>query len=447
MRDIAVTLAVLGALPFILRKPWIGIIVWTWLGFMNPHRMAWGFSATMPFAHIVALTTIISVLFSRERKGIPWTRETKVLLVFVCWMGVTTYFAVYPALAEEQLVKVLKIQLMIFLAMLLITDKERLDMLVLTIALSIGFYGFKGGIFTIINGGVYRVQGPSGTFIDGNNELGLAMAMTVPLLYYCSNQGYGHRWIRRSLLVVLVLTAVAAIGTQSRGALLGMVAMGGMFWLKSKQKVAIAIYACMAIVLVVLVMPGEWYERMGTIRTPGEDPSAMGRINAWHMALNLALARPLGGGFETFRPEMFALYAPNPGDVHDVHSIYFEVLGEHGFVGLGIFLVLALFTWFSASKLMRVTRTIPEMRWLGDLAAMVQVSMIAYATAGAFLGMAYFDYYYNLVLIIIAGQGILSRYQEGLPSAITSHHRTLPLPDSQARARGSVTPNTSGSNA
>ena len=370
MRDIAVTLAVFGALPYILRKPWFGIIVWTWLGFMNPHRMAWGFSTTMPFAYIVALTTIVAMLFSKEPKRIPWTRETVVLLCFVAWMCITTFFAAYPALAEEQLIKVLKIQLMIFVAMMLITSKERLNWLVLTIALSIGFYGFKGGIFTIINGGVHRVQGPPGTFIDGNNELGLAMAMTVPLLYYCAPQ-MGSRWLRYGLLTVVVLTAIAAIGTQSRGALLGMAAMGLMFWIKSRQKFTIAFYAAIAILVLSAIMPPEWYERMSTIKTYEKDGSAMGRVNAWWMAWNLASSRLLGGGFETFQRQMFQLYAPDPSNVRDVHSIYFEVLGEHGFVGLGLFLLLVAFTWLSASKLMRATKAIPEMRWLGDLAAMV----------------------------------------------------------------------------
>jgi probable O-glycosylation ligase (exosortase A-associated) len=409
MRDIAVTLAVFGALPFILRKPWFGIIVWTWLGFMNPHRLAWGFSTTMPFAYIVALTTLAAMLFSREPKQIPWTRESRVLFAFVIWMIITTVFAVYPALAQEQLTKVLKIQLMIFVAMMLITDKERLNWLVLTIALSIGFYGFKGGIFTIVHGGVYRVQGPSSTFIGGNNELGLAMAMTVPLLYYCGRQS-SRLWLRLGLFTTMVLSAVAAIGTQSRGALLGMTAMGVMFWLKSRQKFAIAFYAAIAILLVLAIMPPEWYQRLSTIRTYDEDQSAMGRINAWWMAWNLAKSRLLGGGFETFQYGMFQLYAPDPGDYRDVHSIYFEVLGEHGFVGLGLFLLLAAFTWLSASRLIRATKAIPEMRWLGELAAVVQVSMLAYATAGAFLGMAYFDYYYNLVLIIIVGRVILERH-------------------------------------
>jgi len=419
MRDIAVTLAVFGALPFILWRPWTGIIVWTWLGFMNPHRLAWGFSTTMPFAYIVALTTLFALLVSKEPKRIPWTRESIVLLLFVCWMVITTIFAAYPELAQQQLIKVLKIQLMIFVAMMLITNKERLNTLVLTIALSIGFYGFKGGIFTIVHGGVYRVQGPYGSFIGGNNELGLAMAMTVPLLYYCGREAK-QSWLRFALYTTMVLSAIAAIGTQSRGALLGMAAMGVMFWAKSKRKFAITIFAAIAILSVVAIMPPEWYARMSTINTYEQDQSALGRINAWGMAWNLAKARPLGGGFETFRYEMFQIYAPDPGDYRDAHSIYFKVLGEHGFVGLGLFLLLAVFTWLSASKLMRETKAVPEMRWLGELAAMVQVSMIAYATAGAFLGLSYFDYYYNLVLIIIVGRVILDRHMaEAVPAGRT----------------------------
>ena len=134
---------------------------------MNPHRLAWGFSTTMPFAMIVALTTLVALLISREPKRIPWTRETVVLALFILWMIFTTFFAMYPVLAWPQLEKVLKIQLMIFVAMILINTRERLHALVWTIALSLGFYGVKGGIFTIMTGGAYRVQGPPGTFIGG----------------------------------------------------------------------------------------------------------------------------------------------------------------------------------------------------------------------------------------------------------------------------------------
>lgn len=435
MRDIAVTLAVFATLPFILRRPWIGILVWTWLGFMNPHRLAWGFSTTMPFAYIVALTTMVALLFSKEEKRVPWERETKVLLAFIVWMTVTTIFAVYPSLAWEQFEKVIKIQLMIFIALMLINTPERLKVLVWTIALSLAFYGVKGGIFTILNGGVYRVQGPSDTFIAGNNEMGLALAMTVPLLYFLARSTtYG--WLRSAVHAATVLTAIAAIGTQSRGALLGMAAMGLVFWLKARHKFLVIVLAGLSILMIWLIMPEAWYERMATINTYQEDQSAQGRINAWWMAFNLAMDRPLGGGFETFRREMFYLYAPDPSNVRDVHSIYFEVLGEHGFVGLFLFLLLALFTWRSASAVARAVKPDSRHPWLGDLAAMVQVSVVAYLAAGAFLGMAYFDYYYNLVLIVVVAR-VLVREAEaagtravGVAAAATGSplaHKAVPI--------------------
>lgn len=403
MRDIAVTFAVFATLPFILRRPWIGILVWTWLGFMNPHRLAWGFSTTMPFAYIVALTTLIAMLLSKELKRIPWERESVVLLLFVVWMLVTTIFAAYPIFAWPQFEKVIKIQLMIFVAMILINTPERLKALVWTIALSLAFYGVKGGIFTIVNGGVYRVQGPSGTFIEGNNELGLALAMTVPLLYFLARSTV-HGWLRPAVYVATLLTATAAIGTQSRGALLGMAAMGLVFWLKARHKFLVIVLGGLSILMIWMIMPEAWYERMATINTYQEDQSALGRINAWWMAFHLAMDRPLGGGFETFQRDMFYLYAPDPSNVRDVHSIYFEVLGEHGFVGLFLFLLLAVFTWRSAGAVARAVKPDSEHAWLGDLAAMVQVSIVAYLAAGAFLGMAYFDYYYNLVLIVVVAR-------------------------------------------
>jgi probable O-glycosylation ligase (exosortase A-associated) len=408
MRDIAVTLAVFGSLPFILKRPWIGILVWTWLGFMNPHRMAWGFSTTMPFAYIVALTTLVAMLMSKEEKRIPWERESVVLLLFVGWMLLTTIFAVYPTLAWEQAEKVFKIQLMIFVAMMLITTPERLKYLVWTIALSLAFYGVKGGIFTIVHGGVFRVQGPPGTFIGGNNELGLALAMTVPLLYFMA-RSLSHRWGRPAVYAAMVLTALGAIGTQSRGALVGMAVMGFIFWLKARNKFVIALLGGASVYLVVQIMPEAWYQRISTIQTYDQDASALGRINAWWMAFNLASHRFMGGGFETFRWQMFALYAPNPNDVHDVHSIYFEVLGEHGFVGLGFFLLLALFTWQSCNQIKKAVKSAPDLPWMADLAAMVQVSLVAYLAAGAFLGMAYFDYYYNLILIVVVAKAMLRK--------------------------------------
>jgi len=425
MRDIFVTAVVFGTLPFVLSRPYVGILLWTWVSFMNPHRLCWGFAYDFPFAMIVALVTLISMLISHEPKKIPWTRETVILLIFVLWMVVTTIFSVYPILAWPQLEKVAKIQLMVFVTMMLMQNKERLNLLVWVLALSLAFYGVKGGIFTITHGGIYHVKGPPNTFIGGDNEMGLALIMTIPLLRYL--QLITTRlWLRYAMTAAIMLSALAAIGSQSRGAMLGMAAMGVFFWLKSRNKLFTSLLAAVAAALILMTMPQQWFDRMSTIENYQQDPSAEGRINAWKMALNLAKDRPLGGGFEAFQPGMFAIYAPQPWNVHDSHSIYFEVLGEHGFFGLFLFLMLGLMVWRTASWIIKHARGDPENRWAADLAAMVQVSLVGYGSAGAFLGLANFDLYYTLIAVVVLCKTVLVARQAA--RNIESAHDTAGQP-------------------
>ena len=406
MRDIFVATVIFGTLPFVLARPYIGILLWTWVSFMNPHRLCWGFAYDFPFAYIIAIVTLVSLLISREPKKIPWTREIVVLLVFILWMVITTIFSVYPTLAWPQLEKVLKIQLMVFVTMMVMQNKERLNLLVWVMTLSLAFYGIKGGIFTIKHGGVYHVRGPNNTFIGGDNEMGLALIMTIPLLRYLQLTAT-RWWLKYAMTASILLCALAAIGSQSRGAMLGMAVMGVFFWLKSRGKLFTGLAAATAVVLILMVMPQQWYDRMATIENYQHDASAEGRINAWKMAFNMAKDRPLGGGFNSFQPGMFAVYAPQPRNIHDSHSIYFEVLGEHGFFGLFLFLVLGLMVWRTASWVIRHARGDPANRWAADLAAMVQVSLVGYASAGAFLGLANFDLYYTLIAVVVLCKTVL----------------------------------------
>jgi probable O-glycosylation ligase (exosortase A-associated) len=232
--------------------------------------------------------------------------------------------------------------------------------------------------------------------------------------------------LRLGILGAMILTAIAAIGTQSRGALLGMAAMGVMLWLRGRQKLMLALVAGASVFAITHIMPQKWYDRIATITNYGEDRSVIERFEAWRYAFHLAQERFLGGGFETFYDET------------DAHSIYFEVLGEHGFVGLGLFLALGLMTYLSCWQIRRQAQRRKETMWLADLCRMLQVSLVAYAVAGAFLGMAYFDYFYNLVLLVVMGRVVLAKELAALagsasdatvpPTAPSSGH---PLPAHQ----------------
>ena len=146
-------------------------------------------------------------------------------------------------------------------------------------------------------------------------------------------------------------------------------------------------------------MPQKWWDRMATITAQEVDTSVQGRFNAWGMAWNLALDRPIvGGGFAIYEPDVFAKYAPNPVDIHSAHSIYFQMLGEHGFVGLALFLLLTFLMWRTGTRIIR-SSTNADARWRADLASALQVSMAGFLVGGLTVNIAYWDVYYFELIV------------------------------------------------
>jgi len=257
------------------------------------------------------------------------------------------------------------------------------------------------GAFSQYLAGHYRVWGPPETFIEGNNELALALIIIMPLMRYLQQQTT-NIWVSRAILASMVLSGFSILASYSRGALLAGVAMLISLWWKGKNRVTAAIMIVIMIVSIIPFVPHKWTSRMETIDTYEEDASALGRINAWHFAYNLASDRPLvGGGFNVFNKDMFLIYAPHPYDFHDAHSIYFQILGEQGYVGLVLFLLLWLLTFKSGHWIIVRTSNRPDLGWAHDLASMLQVSLIGYMVGGAFLGLAYFDLPYSIMVLML----------------------------------------------
>jgi putative inorganic carbon (hco3(-)) transporter len=400
MRDVILLGIVLAALPFACRHTWIGVLLWTWISIMNPHKLAWGFAMNMPFAAMAAGATVISLFLTKDKVRLPSNPAIVALILLTLWMVVTTIFAIHPDESWLDLKRTFKIQVMTLVALAALRERRHIELFIWVNALSLGFYGFKGGLFTILTGGGQRVWGPPGGFIEGNNEVGLALVMVIPMMNYLRVVST-RRWLRVALTVLMLFTAVAVLGTQSRGAFLAIVAMGAVLWLRSKEKAKAAVVIGLTGLVLTQFMPASWDERMQTIGAYHEDGSAMGRINAWQMAFHLANDRFLGGGFFIYTDQIFARYAPVPDDVHAAHSIYFQVLGEHGYVGLILFLLVGLFSFMTANRIRRLARDREDARWLYHLAGMMQVSMIGYAVGGAFLSLAYFDLPYNVMVILV----------------------------------------------
>ena len=432
MRDIAVTAFILASLPFILRRPQLGVVMYVWISVMNPHRLTWGFAYDWPFALVVAVATLVGVMLSREAKWPQMNSLLLALMLFIAWMGVTTVAALNPDEAYARWSDVMKTQLMALLVPVLFHRKEDVRLLVWVIALSIGYYGAKGGIFTVVTGAESRVYGPMNSYIADNNAIGLGIVMTIPLLYYLyvTTTLRPVRWL---LVAMMLLCSVGVLGSYSRGALVGVCAMGVFLWWKSRHKVAILIVLALAAPLGLALMPDKWHDRMDSIRNYEQDDSANMRLNSWQTMWNLAKDRPvIGGGFEVGSKEVYEKYAPDPTrPPQTAHSIYFQALGEHGFVGLVLYLWILGAAWTHCSRLHRSARDRPELAWAGELGRMTQVTLVAFAVGGAFLSLINFDVPYYLVAVILTATTLVRR-ETGAEVA--------PAPGISAAAQGTIRP-------
>jgi len=420
MRDLFVVGIVLASLPITLIRPWVGVLAWTWLSLMSPHRYCWGFATTFPVAELVAIATLVGCLSTADRQPIPRVWQVGVLVCLWSLFGITTTVAFNPDPAFYQLIEVSKVLVMTFATVVLINDRRKLFYWVVVIALSLGLVGLKGGIFTLLTGGQHRVYGPPGTFIGDNNDAALALCMTLPFLYFLPrlvrglDLGRWWAWLGRAAPVLTLFTAIAVVGTYSRGGFITLaVVLVALTW-RSRYRVVVAGVMVIAVVVGAGMVTIQWKARMGTIETAEEEDSSFrGRLGAWEGARNIARARPFtGGGFHAFQGWVWDAYFPPEGQGHDVHSVYFEMLGEQGYPGFALFVLLLGGSFLQAESLRRRARAQGNVE-VETYGAIIQIALAAYAVGGAALGKAYWDYFYDLIILLVLVHTLLPLAADG----------------------------------
>ena len=189
MRDLFLTLFVLGMIPVSFLRPYLGLLMWAWLTYMNPQRLTWSFAYDFRFNYFIALATIMGILFNpRIRMRIPLSSTSIFLFLFIGWTSMSTVYALNFGPASWEWNRFMKIQAMVLTTFIVVHNRRELQTLILIIALSFGFYGFKGGFFTIVTGGNFRVLGPASSFFRDNNTFALALIKVVPLISYLQMQ-------------------------------------------------------------------------------------------------------------------------------------------------------------------------------------------------------------------------------------------------------------------
>ncbi len=406
MRDLVLILMLAVFLPVALRFPVVGLYLWEWLALMNPHRLAYGFARELPLNMVVAVLTVGAGVVASGAIKLRLNGFTLLLAVFSIWITVTSLLAPVPEATMPLWNRNIKTMLLCLMIVTMVTNRVRLTALLWIIAISIGFFGVKGGGFMLLRGTGNIIFGPPDSMIDDNNTLALALVMILPLLNYLRTQAE-NRTIRMALVGTLGLVFLAVIGSYSRGGFVALLAMLGFLWTKTRAKAVIAAFAVVSLSIILLVMPAKYFDRINSIGSAMSDASFVGRLAAWEVAWRTALDRPFGAGFDGPRQgEIWNRYLPE-ARARASHSIYFMVLGEHGFVGLALFLAICATAWRNLRYVAIKTRDGPALAWARDLAIALQVCLVGFFVGGAALPVAYYDGFWSLLAVSVVLRGLV----------------------------------------
>lgn len=419
MRD----LLILCLLPIMLytmaQRPFIAVGMWLWTALFFPNGWLYGFASIIRFNLLFTGVAMLSYLAYKHRPKVQLGAIGAFVLLFMLWttLSAATTLGV-PEVAWEYWSRFLKVVMLFVFVLLTVKDKLHVDFLLWCVVLSVGFYADLEALKFVVSGGGHKIVGMQNHVLGDRNELSVAFVMTLPLCYYLLVE-YGQRskLIRLVLLGTMAMLAVAVIGTQSRGGFIALLALVGYMYVKSDRKILMTILIAGLAVGLSYLVSSDWSSRIDTIATAENDDSFMGRVVAWKLSFIMAMQHPfLGGGFKSLEyfPNWAALSRdffsypwfytgtalPNPTVARAAHSVYFQVLGEHGFVGLALYLACLVGSFLKAGTVARRARRAGAPGWIPQAATMIQLSIFAFGLGGAALSFAYFDLIFALFALV-----------------------------------------------
>ncbi|MEM9234115.1 MAG: putative O-glycosylation ligase, exosortase A system-associated, partial [Pseudomonadota bacterium] len=293
MRDLLLLFFLGLTLLAAFRYPFAGLLLWAWFTIAAPQNAAYS-AGDLSLQIPITAVAIASLLLHGDlfRSRLSW--QLFFVIAFTLWIFASQIMSLAPDASAVAYDRFWKVMLFVAVCSMAITDRVRFTALLWIVVLIIGFYGVKGGLYTIATFGQNTYFGLFGTVLYDNNHIGIAMATVLPLMLYVALQST-NRWVSLASWGVFGLTFVAIVGTYSRGAFVCLMVFGVLLWWQSKRKLLIGAAAALAGIAMFSTAPGDWIDRMGTITEASEDKSFTGRVDAWVINTKLAVENPFTG--------------------------------------------------------------------------------------------------------------------------------------------------------
>jgi putative inorganic carbon (HCO3(-)) transporter len=407
MRDLLVFAIVLAALPLAIRRPFFGLLVFSWLAYMRPQDLCWGFARTMRLSFFVGIAMVAGwwAYEQGKRRFANWDLRTGLMVALAMFVSLSYAFAQHQnTYTNTYWFEYLKIILIALFTTAQVDSRQRLRVMLWVIALSLGFFGVKNGLFGILRGGAPILRGPGG-MLEDNNDFALALVMNVPLLWYLGREEASRPWVRRLTRIAVVLTVVSVLLTHSRGGFLALVCTAMWIAWRSGHLVRAVVALGLCAGAFFLFAPEHVIERLSSIGD-AEDSSRNARLIAWSTAMRMIGDNPLlGVGLRNFQPR-FPEYSVIPlgagSQTYVAHNSYLQIWAESGTIAFVVYVVLLGSVFLACARVRRQSRGRPALQWAGSYARMMEATTVGFLVGAFFLNRGHFDLIYHWLALVSA---------------------------------------------
>ncbi|MDR3439943.1 putative O-glycosylation ligase, exosortase A system-associated [Telmatospirillum sp.] len=417
MRDLLFTGLFLAMALMALRHAHLGMMLWVWSALFPPNEFLFGFGQGIPFNKIAVACTVLALLFDK-RRNLTFDALLIWLLLFLGEVSLSFYTAATPpGWGGEIYERLVKIVMAVLFIRFTVVDRLRLHSILIGVCLAVGSGAVDEGLKFIISAGGHHVKGPA-SWGDENITAAIIL-MAMPIIFYLYKCSV-NKIVRIGVMSTFIICIVAVIGTYSRGGFVGLFIFYAMSLKSSKNKVVLVVASLVLIGVGLELLPESWFERIHSTTDAAQDYSFLGRVIQWKVLTLIALDHPfLGGGILCNGvPQIWQVYSarlaseltfistPPPTTPYASHSIYFQVLGENGFTGLFLFLIVFGMGFHLISDIKKRANTDSSLAWSGELVSSIRMSIVLFLITGAALPIPYLEIPYIFIGILSAVRNI-----------------------------------------
>ncbi len=431
MRDLFFVAFLLAVVALGFRRPFLFVLVYAYIDTVAPQRLSYYLLNNLQLSLIVACLAFAGWLLFEKKSGLRFSIRQGLMAVLLAYTFFTTSRADFPIDAAEKWDWAsTSLAFAIFLPLTL-RSKLRVEALLLFLTLSAAAIIIVGGLKTVASGGGYGVLN---LMVTNNSNLyesstisTIAIAL-IPIILWLARFGtvFPPDWRVKAFAAGLVFACLLMpIGTEARTGLVCIGVLGLLMLRDVKRRFLYLAGAGLLVLGSVPFLPDSFTGRMSTIQGYESDSSAKVRLAVWGWTWNYAQENPLGGGFGAYRGnkiEVRTVTTQDAGSVRTVtsrtaidegralHSAYFEMLGEQGFPGLILFLLIHIGGLVRMEVIRRRYRNSQDDKaWIAPLATALQHFQIIYLVGASFVAIAYTPFTLMILSVQIGFDALLAR--------------------------------------